>query len=61
MKSLLGIRGDGFMDSYKSVLKNLESTTADFANNINEMISNALLESFTNEELKPRIKLCMTI
>ena len=55
-EKLTGYSWDGFMDSYKSVLKNLESTTADFANNINEMISNALLESFTNEELKPRIK-----
>lgn len=55
-EKLTGYSWDGFMDSYKSALKNLESTTADFANNINEMISNALLESFTNEELKPRIK-----
>ena len=44
------------MDSYKSTLKNLESTTEDFANNVNELISNALLESFSNEELKPKIK-----
>ena len=55
-EKLTGYSWDGVMDSYKSALKNLESTTADFANNINEMISNALLESFTNEELKPRIK-----
>lgn len=55
-EKLTGYSWDGFMDSYKSALKNLESTTADFANNINEMISNALIESFTNEELKPRIR-----
>ena len=53
---LTGYSWDGFMDSYKSTLKNLESTTEDFANNINEKISNALIESFTNEELKPKIK-----
>ena len=55
-EKLTGYSWDGFMDSYKSVLKNLESTTEDFSNNINEMISNALLESFANEELKPKIK-----
>jgi len=55
-EKLTGQSWDGFMDSYKSVLKNLESTTEDFANNINELISNALLESFSNEELKPKIK-----
>lgn len=55
-EKLTGYSWDGFMDSYKSALKNMESTTADFANNINEMISNALIESFTNEELKPRIR-----
>ena len=55
-EKLTGYSWDGFMDSYKSALKNLESTTEDFANNINEMISNALLESFSNEELKPKIK-----
>ena len=53
---LTGYSWDGFIGSYKSALKNLESTTEDFANNINEMISNALIESFTNEELKPKIK-----
>nr|DAK78482.1 MAG TPA: tail tape measure protein [Bacteriophage sp.] len=55
-EKLTGYSWDGLMDSYKSALKNLESTTEDFANNINEMISNALIESFTNEELKPKIK-----
>ena len=55
-EKLTGYSWDGFMDSYKSTLKNLESTTEDFANNVNELISNALLESFSNEELKPKIK-----
>ena len=55
-EKLTGYSWDGFVDSYKSTLKNLESTTEDFANNINELISNALLESFSNEELKPKIK-----
>ena len=52
---LTGYSWDGFMDSYKSTLKNLESTTKDFADNINDLISNALIESFTNQNLKPKI------
>lgn len=54
-EKLTGYSWDGFMDSYKSALKNLESTTKDFADNINDLISNALIESFTNENLKPKI------
>ena len=54
-EKLTGYSWDGFMDSYKSVLKNLESTTKDFADNINDLISNALIDSFTNEKLKPQI------
>lgn len=54
-EKLTGYSWDGFMDSYKSALKNLESTTEDFANNINDLISNALIDSFTNEKLKPQI------
>nr|DAY16056.1 MAG TPA: tail tape measure protein [Caudoviricetes sp.] len=54
-EKLTGYSWDGFMDSYKSALKNLESTTKDFADNINDLISNALIESFTNEKLKPKI------
>lgn len=55
-EKLTGYSWDGFLNSYKSLLKNLESTTEDFADNINEMISNALIESFVNEELQPKIK-----
>ena len=54
-EKLTGYSWDGFMDSYKSALKNLESTTKDFADNINDLISNALIDSFTNEKLKPQI------
>lgn len=55
-KKLTGYSWDGFMDSYKSMLKNLDSTTEDFADHIQELITNALVESFVNETLKDDIK-----
>ena len=44
------------MDSYKSILKDLTSTTEDFVDNIGNMISNALLENLVNDEFAGRIK-----
>lgn len=55
-EKLTGYSWDGFMDSYKSMLKNLDSTTEDFADHIQELITNALVESFVNETLKDDIK-----
>ena len=55
-EKLTGYSWDGFMDSYKSMLKNLDSTTEDFADHIQELITNALIESFVNETLKEDIK-----
>ena len=49
-EKLTGYTWDGFLDSYKSLLKNLDSTTEDFADHINELITNALIESFVNSE-----------
>lgn len=54
-EKLTGYSWSGFMDSYKSLLKNLESTTEDFADHIQELITNALIESFVNDELKADI------
>jgi hypothetical protein len=54
-EKLTGYSWDGFMDSYKSMLKNLDSTTEDFADHIQELITNALVESFVNETLKDDI------
>lgn len=55
-EKLTGYSWDGFLDSYKSILKDLTSETKDFADKTEEMISNALLESLVNEEFQARIK-----
>lgn len=55
-EKLTGYTWEGFLDSYKSILKDLTSTTEDFADNIGNMISNALLESLVNDEFAGRIK-----
>lgn len=55
-EKLTGYSWDGFKDSYLSLLQDLESDTADFADHINETISNALLSSVMNDEFKDRIK-----
>jgi len=51
-QKLTGYDWEGFIGSYKKMLKDLDSTTEDFADHIKEMMSNALIESFVNEELK---------
>ena len=55
-QKLTGYSWEGFFDSYKSLLKNLTSTTEDFGDKIEDIISNALLESLANEEYRDRIK-----
>ncbi|MBQ7470888.1 MAG: hypothetical protein IJS97_00465, partial [Prevotella sp.] len=55
-EKLTGYSWEGFLDSYKSLLKDLDSTTEDFAEHINELISNALIESFVNDVLKKDIQ-----
>lgn len=55
-EKLTGYTWEGFLDSYKSILKDLTSTTEDFADNIGNMISNALLENLVNDEFAGRIK-----
>lgn len=55
-EKLTGYSWDGFIDAYKNLLKDLDSTTEDFADHINELISNALIESFVNSDaIKERI------
>lgn len=54
-QKLTGYDWEGFIGSYKKMLKDLDSTTEDFADHIKEMMSNALIESFVNEELKEDI------
>lgn len=56
-EKLTGYSWDGFLDAYKSMLKDLDSTTEDFAEHIQELITNALIESFVNSEaVKTKIK-----
>ena len=55
-EKLTGYTWDGFRDSYKELIKNMEGDTEDFADFINEAVSNALIESFVNEELQDGIK-----
>lgn len=56
-EKLTGYSWDGFLDAYKSMLKDLDSTTEDFAEHIQELITNALIESFVNSEaVKGKIK-----
>lgn len=54
-EKLTGYDWEGFLKSYKDLLKDLDSTTEDFADHINELITNALIESFVNEELQKDI------
>lgn len=55
-EKLTGYSWDGFLGSYKSLLKDLTSDTEDFGDKIEEIISSALLESLVNDEFKDRIK-----
>ena len=55
-EKLTGYSWEGFLDSYKSLLKDLTSDTEDFADKIEELISNAMLESLVNDEFQERIK-----
>ncbi len=55
-EKLTGYSWEGFLSSYKDILKDLESDTEDFADKIHELISNAMLESLINDEFNNRIK-----
>lgn len=56
-EKLTGYSWEGFLDSYKNLLKDLTSTTEDFATQINKLISDAIIEGFVNSEgIKGKIK-----
>lgn len=55
-EKLTGYTWDGFLNKYKEMLKDAESTTEDFADFINSTISDALTEAFVNEVLQEDIK-----
>lgn len=55
-EKLTGYTWNGFLNKYKEMLKDAESTTEDFADFINSTISDALTEAFVNEVLQEDIK-----
>lgn len=55
-EKLTGYSWDGFLDQYKSLIKEMEGGMSDFGDFINETISNALIEAFVNERLQDDIK-----
>ena len=55
-EKLTGYTWDSFKDSYIDILKDLDSTNEDFADSLEEKLSNAILRSLINETYKDRIK-----
>lgn len=56
-EKLTGYSWDGFKDSYLSALEDMESDTETFANNINNVIGKAILNSLVNSsDIQKRIK-----
>lgn len=56
-EKLTGYSWDGFKDSYLSALEDMESGTETFANNINNVIGKAILNSLVNSsDIQERIK-----
>lgn len=55
-EKLTGYSWDGFLDQYKSLIKEMKGDMSDFGDFINETISNALIEAFVNERLQDDIK-----
>lgn len=55
-EKLTGYSWDAFKGSYVDTLKDLTSTNKDFANNLEDMLTNAILNSLVNDVYKNRIK-----
>lgn len=55
-EKITGYSWDSFKDGYLSMLEDLESSTSDFADDINEKINNAILSALVNSEFKNRIE-----
>ena len=55
-EKLTGYSWDSFKGSYVDMLKDLDSTNEDFANNLEDMLTNAILNSLVNDVYKDRIK-----
>ena len=55
-EKLTGYSWDAFKSSYVDMLKDLDSTNEDFADSLEDMLTNAILNSLINEAYKERIK-----
>lgn len=55
-KKLTGYTWSGFKDSYTNALSDLSSTTEDFSENIEDMISKAIIQSLVTSKYQDRIK-----
>ena len=55
-EKLTGYSWDNFRSSFVDTLKDLTSSTEDFAGNIEDLLTNAILNSLINETYKDRIK-----
>ena len=55
-KKLTGYTWDGFLEKYKEMVRSAEDITEELGDFINETVTDALIESFVNEELKDDIK-----
>lgn len=55
-EKLTGYSWDAFKSSYVDLLKDMETTNEDFAEKLEDMLTNAILNSLVNEVYKDRIK-----
>lgn len=55
-EKLTGYTWDGFLEKYKEMVRNAEDITEELGDFISETVTDALIESFVNEELKDDIK-----
>lgn len=55
-EKLTGYTWDGFLEKYKEMVRSAENITEELGDFISETVTDALIESFVNEELKDDIK-----
>lgn len=55
-EKLTGYTWNGFLEKYKEMVRSAEDITEELGDFINETVTDALIESFVNEELKDDIK-----
>ena len=55
-EKLTGVSWDSFLSDFKSTLQDMDSEAADFANNFEQKMSNAILDSLVNDKYKERLR-----